>query len=105
MSTELQKRVREILQNVIHGSGMSVGGRRKRVVHRKKGGAKIYEHAGYGMMKKRKAPKRKGGARVGGKRKAARSGRSNPWIAHVKSYAKKHGLSYGEALKKARASY
>jgi hypothetical protein len=27
------------------------------------------------------------------------------WIAHVKAYAKKHGIKYGEALKKASASY
>lgn len=31
--------------------------------------------------------------------------RSSPWIAHVKKYAKEHGITYGEALKKARASY
>jgi len=31
--------------------------------------------------------------------------RTSPWIAHVKKYAKEHGITYGEALKKARASY
>ena len=29
----------------------------------------------------------------------------NPWIEHVKAYAKKHGISYREAMKKARPSY
>jgi hypothetical protein len=36
----------------------------------------------------------------GGKRKG-----NSKWIAHVKAYAKKHGISYGEAMKKARSTY
>ena len=33
--------------------------------------------------------------------------RSNPWIAHVKNYASRNGMSYSEALKdpNTRASY
>ena len=43
----------------------------------------------------------------GRKRVAAGKGRSgtSPWIAHVKAYAAKHGIKYGEALKKAGPSY
>lgn len=29
----------------------------------------------------------------------------NSWIAHVKDYAKKHNISYREALKQAKATY
>lgn len=31
--------------------------------------------------------------------------RSSKWIDHVKAYAKQHGIKYGEALKKAKATY
>tara|TARA_R110002096_G_scaffold412799_1_gene613362 strand:- start:768 stop:1277 length:510 start_codon:yes stop_codon:yes gene_type:complete len=31
--------------------------------------------------------------------------KSSPWISHVKAYAKEHGIKYGEALKKASATY
>lgn len=30
---------------------------------------------------------------------------SSPWIAHVKAYAAKHGMKYGQALKAAKATY
>lgn len=30
---------------------------------------------------------------------------TNPWIKHVKKYASTHGLTYGEALKKAGKTY
>lgn len=29
----------------------------------------------------------------------------NPWVSHCKAYQKKHGCSYGEAMKKAKTSY
>jgi hypothetical protein len=45
----------------------------------------------------RRRPKKKGGANVGAG--------ANPWISHVKAYAKKHNLSYSVAIKKARPSY
>ncbi len=32
-------------------------------------------------------------------------GKSNPWIVHVKSYQKKYGVSYKEAMKMAKKSY
>ena len=47
----------------------------------------------------------------GGRRKRKASGTSggrkqtSPWISHVKKYARDHNLTYGESLKKARASY
>ena len=30
---------------------------------------------------------------------------ANPWITHVKKYAKTHKISYGDAISKARATY
>lgn len=30
---------------------------------------------------------------------------ANSWIIHVKAYAKKHNISYKDALKKAKSSY
>ena len=47
--------------------------------------------------------KKRGGASVGAGSKAG--AKSNPWIAHVKAYAKKHNISYGDAISKARPSY
>jgi len=29
----------------------------------------------------------------------------NPWIAHVTKYARDHKIPYGDAMKKAKASY
>lgn len=29
----------------------------------------------------------------------------NPWIEHVKAYAKKHNIPYGQAIAKAKATY
>jgi hypothetical protein len=42
-----------------------------------------------------------------GQIKPSGTGRSgtSPWIAHVKAFAAKHGIKYGEALKKAGPSY
>ena len=31
--------------------------------------------------------------------------KTSPWISHVKAYAKEHNIKYGEALKKASATY
>ena len=47
--------------------------------------------------------KKRGGASVGAGSKAG--AKTNPWIAHVKAYAKKHNISYGDAISKARPSY
>jgi len=43
-------------------------------------------------------PHAKGLGASGGKKESK-------WIAHVKAYAKQHGIKYGEALKKAKATY
>ena len=40
-----------------------------------------------------------GGAGVSGGKKTSK------WIEHVKAYAKKHGIKYGDALKQAKATY
>jgi hypothetical protein len=37
--------------------------------------------------------------------KVKRGASTSPWIAHVKAYAAKHGMKYGQALKEAKASY
>ena len=50
-----------------------------------------------------KRRKKRGGASAGAGSKAG--AKTNPWIAHVKAYAKKHNLSYGDAISKARPSY
>jgi hypothetical protein len=47
--------------------------------------------------------KKRGGASVGAGSKAG--AKTNPWIAHVKAYAKKHNLSYSESIAKAKSSY
>ena len=47
--------------------------------------------------------KKRGGASVGAGSKAG--AKTNPWVTHVKAYAKKHNLSYGDAISKARSSY
>ena len=41
----------------------------------------------------------------GRKRAGVSTGGASPWISHVKSYAKKHGVSYKDALKQAKATY
>jgi len=46
----------------------------------------------------RKLAKKAKGKGVGPKK-------TSPWIAHVKAYAKEHNIKYGEALKKASATY
>ena len=48
---------------------------------------------------------RKGGSVSGGSAKQKASAKTNPWIQHVKAYAKKHGIKYGDAISKAKASY
>lgn len=49
--------------------------------------------------------KGKGRKRAGVSTGGAVSGGASPWITHVKSYAKKHGVSYKDALKQAKATY
>lgn len=47
--------------------------------------------------------KKKGVVSVGaGTKKGAKH---NPWIQHVKAYAKKHNIKYSEAISKAKSSY
>ena len=49
--------------------------------------------------------KGKGRKRAGASTGGAVSGGASPWIMHVKAYAKKHGVSYKDALKQAKATY
>lgn len=58
-----------------------------------------------GGARKRKVGAKKVVKRVVKKVGMKKAAKKNPWIAHVKKYAASHGLTYGEALKKARASY
>ena len=47
-----------------------------------------------------------GGKRLtGGSMKQKAKAKQNPWIKHVKAYAAKHKISYGDAISKARSSY
>ena len=39
------------------------------------------------------------------KDKSKKKKKTGGWIAHVKAYAKKHGVAYGVAMSKAKASY
>ncbi len=54
-------------------------------------------------MEQAKDAKKRDGASVGAGSKAG--AKANPWIVHVKAYAKKHNISYGDAISKARHSY
>jgi len=49
--------------------------------------------------------KGKGRKRAGASTGGAVTGGASPWISHVKAYAKKHGVSYKDALKQAKATY
>lgn len=50
---------------------------------------------------------RGGVARSGGKKSdgRAKAAKGNPWLMHVKAYAKKHNIPYQLAISEARASY
>ena len=39
------------------------------------------------------------------KKKRTKPTKESAWIKHVKAYAKEHGIKYGEAMKKAKATY
>jgi hypothetical protein len=41
----------------------------------------------------------------GGSLKQKAKAKQNPWIKHVKAYAAKHKISYGEAISKSKSSY
>ncbi len=78
----------------VEGSG--VKRRKRRVVRRVRSGSKAaVRRSGSKVVRKRAPAKRKGTVPKGTSR----------WILHVKKYAKTHGISYGEAMKKARSSY
>jgi hypothetical protein len=51
--------------------------------------------------------KKRGGLSTGGMATGgmATGGAKSKWINHVKAYAKKHNVSYKEAMQKAKASY
>ncbi|HNE92501.1 MAG TPA: hypothetical protein PKG56_00040 [Chitinophagaceae bacterium] len=66
---------------------------------------KKLDKMGYVIVKKKSNSKKsvKGGVLVGAGKKQAPT--TNPWIRHVKKYAKEHGIKYAEAISMARASY
>jgi hypothetical protein len=39
------------------------------------------------------------------KKKRTNPTKESAWVKHVKAYAKEHGIKYGEAMKKAKATY
>jgi hypothetical protein len=101
------------LGSVMSKGGALVGGKKKYVHHDKrlyepaeeklvikKGGKKKYVHHDKQVYEPAKysLKKRKG---AGSRRSAA----NNPWIQHVKAYAKKHKIPYAMAVSEAKASY
>jgi hypothetical protein len=53
-------------------------------------------------MAKKSAPKKMSGKKSGKKssgKKMSGKKSANPWIEHVKAFARKHGINYAEALK------
>jgi len=59
-----------------------------------------------GGKRKSKSIKKKGGVSTGGKKKGGVStGGANPYVQYVKKFAKAKGISYKDAMVKAKASY
>jgi hypothetical protein len=97
-SSLLDKKLAKVWGNIYDGKeekrgGLLIGGMR--------GGVMVQGGVLLGGRRRKAAPKRK---RVAVRSKTT-AAKSNPWIKHVKAYAKKYGIGYGDALKKARASY
>lgn len=89
---QVRQEIRNMLNRII-----LAGGKRKTS---KKYGMGAYELEGDGRKKRMTKPKSKkemGGLRAYGL-KAGKKMTMNPWIKHVKAYAKAHGMSYNEAL-------
>lgn len=80
--------------------GELIGGRKHRVHHRKAGVS-----AGRRRVHHRKHAGEGEGRRMHHKKRAGVRAGANPWISHVKAYAKKHHISYRDAMSRARASY
>jgi len=91
--------------------GMETGGRRHRG-----GKMRDLDLEGSGMLSSLLGAVglgKEGGVSTGGKKKRgglstggmATGGAKSKWINHVKAYAKKHNVSYKEAMQKAKASY
>lgn len=75
----------------VHYGGEDEGGRR--VVHRRAGAA-TGGRRGAASTGAGRPRKRVGGART-----------TNPWVMHVKRYAREHGIDYRDAMSRARPSY
>jgi hypothetical protein len=87
MDSSIRRDYRAQLERII-----ASGGARKKKRKTRKSGMGEYDGDGlraYGL---------RAGMRAG-KKKAAKKKTTNPWIKHVKAYAKSHGLTYNEALK------
>ena len=90
------------------GGSLSGGAKRRVGRPRKRVGASLgvtnISASGSGLSGGRRRvgrPKKAGAVSAGRKR----TGGASKWISHVKKYASQHGCTYGEALKRARASY
>jgi hypothetical protein len=97
---EKYKRQIKYLGGNVIGDGLR---KKKRVVKRRGG-----ELVGDGRMRKRAPMKRKakrGGTRAGTLAGAMGRKKPNAWIMHVKAFVRKHGCSYSDGMKLARASY
>ena len=92
-------------QRVVANGGALMGGAKRKAPKRKAAKKKRG-----GVLLGGKKPKVVAGfkvVRVGGAKKKAGAAKtkSNPWITHVKKYAKAHKVSYGEAMSLARSTY
>lgn len=47
---------------------------------------------------------KKGGVAVGGTKKQKIAAKHNPWIQHVKEFARQYGITYGEAMRDPKCS-
>ncbi len=81
-------------------AGVEAGSRRK--VRRPVRARRAY---GAGSKTMRKLPAKRRMASIARGRVRRRTTRLNPWIMHVKQYAKKHNVPYGVAMMEARHSY
>jgi len=91
MSESGRREVRKQLERIILSGG------KKSKTRKKKGGTYEFMEMGAGIYagKKRKSTRKSAsGLRAYGITKKP----ANPWVKHVKQYAKSHGLTYGEAL-------
>lgn len=99
----LHDRVLDILEGRIRMGAAKPKARPRKAAPKKAAPKKAGIKAGISAGKAKAAPKsKKAPKRVSASKKAAKT---NPWIKHVKAYAKAHKVTYPEALTLAGPSY